>query len=579
MKLKLLFCALLLCFYGITLAGDTNNKIPPVPEGALQWSALINTVTRGPNSLLYSEGIIPGWKGETIAAYEKNLWVTIPFTFDCASSFKFTISYIVGGRFSGFEVFLNNRRIGTVNKAGDTPRLETLTFTTPPLPHNSNTLLLRPLGEGIIALRYLHWLPQKWVTPKPQDWAATNALDENNGLLTLNAGSCAHTWLFTPQPSRPYIIETNFSAPAKILINGQEITGKNNRYHIPKLPQSFNRITVEAPSNKKLKFSLRITTPGDNIFTKDVPQYFTCLPAQLKPGFAFPTVTLKNNQLQLRIALPDEKKGYYRSSRFENAGMVYSAKFKGTEFFTTSESEHNPVLCGSCSGSGDEFSEPLGYDEAKVGDTFIKIGVGTFTKPVWSQYFFYCTPLPAKRFAWKHSQTENSVTFEQDIREGEWGYRYRKTVKLAKNKPVFEIHYELQNTGTKIISTNHYSHNFIRIGENGANSGYSLIFNQPVKFQFEKYQDNKVEFKGAEFVVNKIPRVFFARYLSDKELDTVRVHSKKAGKSVELYTSAPLSRGHLFISPRLISPEFFVKIRLKPGEKKIWTRRWSFFDK
>ena len=36
--------------------------------------------------------------------------------------------------------------------------------------------------------------------------------------------------------------------------------------------------------------------------------------------------------------------------------------------------------CSAVTGPVDEFQLPLGYDEAKAGGTFIKIGVGVFTK-------------------------------------------------------------------------------------------------------------------------------------------------------------------------------------------------------
>ena len=47
----------------------------------------------------------------------------------------------------------------------------------------------------------------------------------------------------------------------------------------------------------------------------------------------FPQTELSNGEVHLKIYLPDPKAGFYRASRFDWAGMIYSLVYKGHEFY------------------------------------------------------------------------------------------------------------------------------------------------------------------------------------------------------------------------------------------------------
>ena len=92
--------------------------------------------------------------------------------------------------------------------------------------------------------------------------------------------------------------------------------------------------------------------------------------------------------------LPDVARGYYRSTRFEWGVLAHSSS-RGTRFYGPWFSKYDPavgnfefrapdIVVGDhnrISGPVEEFSVPLGYDEAKAGGTFVKIGVGHLRKP------------------------------------------------------------------------------------------------------------------------------------------------------------------------------------------------------
>src|SRR5262245_51955538 len=118
------------------------------------------------------------------------------------------------------------------------------------------------------------------------------------------------------------------------------------------------------------------------------------LQAMPSPEAAYPEATISNGEITARIYLPDAKAGYYRSTRFDWSGALYSLKFKGHEYYGPWYDRIDPkvinwvhqgpeIVSGPCSalmGPVDEFQTPLGWDEAKPGGTFIKLGVGVSRK-------------------------------------------------------------------------------------------------------------------------------------------------------------------------------------------------------
>jgi hypothetical protein len=47
----------------------------------------------------------------------------------------------------------------------------------------------------------------------------------------------------------------------------------------------------------------------------------------------FPQATISNEQITAKVYLPDAKNGYYRSTRFDWSGAVYSLQYKGHDFY------------------------------------------------------------------------------------------------------------------------------------------------------------------------------------------------------------------------------------------------------
>ena len=46
-----------------------------------------------------------------------------------------------------------------------------------------------------------------------------------------------------------------------------------------------------------------------------------------------PEATISNGSIQSRLYLPDAQRGYYRGTRFDWSGVIYSLRYKGHEYF------------------------------------------------------------------------------------------------------------------------------------------------------------------------------------------------------------------------------------------------------
>jgi hypothetical protein len=120
-----------------------------------------------------------------------------------------------------------------------------------------------------------------------------------------------------------------------------------------------------------------------------------------RPGAAQPFADINNGQIRARLWLPDAVRGFYRGTRFDWSGSIASLDFKSHTYFgewfkrydpAVSDVAWDPEINGWTAGRAsadvgpvEEFTGPgnsaPGYDEAKPGETFLKIGVGVLRKP------------------------------------------------------------------------------------------------------------------------------------------------------------------------------------------------------
>jgi len=142
------------------------------------------------------------------------------------------------------------------------------------------------------------------------------------------------------------------------------------------------------------------------------------------PAADLPKAEISNGPLEAKIYLPDAKRGFYQGTRFDWSGVIDSLKFQGHNYYgpwfnKTRPDVHdfiyegNDIIAGPCSaitGPVDEFA-PLGWDDAKPGESFIKIGIGALRKPGDGKYDHYTLYPIADHGKWNVKRHPDSVEF------------------------------------------------------------------------------------------------------------------------------------------------------------------------
>src|SRR5262245_38244337 len=201
----------------------------------------------------------------------------------------------------------------------------------------------------------------------------------------------------------------------------------------------------------------------------------------------YPHVFLKNNTVKMKLYLPDAEKGFYRGTRFVRAGVLGEVEYAGHKLFGPWKDTHDPTNHGDIIGFAPEFGQqkPLGYDDAKVGGTFLKIGVGELEKPAEEKYSFATKYKVVKPAEWKELLREADG---DNLRRIGWltrgelpsglKYQYEMTLQLTEPKgvPTLHVNYQLKNIGRGRISTDFYQHNFFNVDNDSVGPSYALEF-------------------------------------------------------------------------------------------------------
>jgi len=176
----------------------------------------------------------------------------------------------------------------------------------------------------------------------------------------------------------------------------------------------------------------------------------------------FPSAEISNGLIKIKLYLPDTANGYYRATRFDWSGVIPELEYKGHHYFDNwNQSPYSPKLNDAIMGAVQEFG-PLGYNEVKPGESFVKIGVGELKKieeRLYRYAFTYEIINPGK---WTIKKKKDQVTYTYDLTDASgYSYRYTKSLQLLKGKPVMVLQHTLKNTGTKTINTNVYDRKFL----------------------------------------------------------------------------------------------------------------------
>ena len=301
----------------------------------------------------------------------------------------------------------------------------------------------------------------------------------------------------------------------------------------------------------------------------------------------FPKLTLTRGEVSIDLYPPDPEKGFYRGLRYDHSGMVAQARWRGHTFFGELVKPHDPKVHDQGAGTVEEFGmelhRPLGYDAARPGEPFLKIGVGLLEKRDDPKGYGFAKFYKALHWPkWDVTHGPDWAEFRQSatLPNGVLGYELTKRVELTADG--FRIVRRLKNIGREKWTTDHYGHNYVSIDDKPVGPAYA------VKVGF----DGRIaEQKGALPANISGREVRVARPLakeavwtrlegfSDATSDNVmRVEHDEARVGVEITTDRPIRRWVLFALRSAICPEAFVEMDVAPGEAAEWATAYRLYS-
>ena len=325
--------------------------------------------------------------------------------------------------------------------------------------------------------------------------------------------------------------------------------------------------------------------------------FMLCIGSATCSAADYPQASISNGQITAKIYLPDPVNGYYRSTRFDWSGALNSLEYKGHNYYGVWYDRVDPkvinwvwdgtdIVSGPCSalyGPVDEFQVPLGYDEAKPGGTFIKIGVGILrrTDGDYNRYRPYDVLNPGK---WSVKKHKDSIEFQQELSDPASGYAYvyRKTIRLENGKPTMVIEHSLKNTGKKTIESSVYNHNFVVLDHQPP--GPDFTFRVPYQIKPMRPPDkNVIEVRGNEIAYlrplsGKDEQAVLMQGFSDSASDSqIVIENKKVGAGLKISTDRPLVRELLWSIRTVLAVEPYIAINVQPGAEFTWKNTVQYY--
>lgn len=302
-----------------------------------------------------------------------------------------------------------------------------------------------------------------------------------------------------------------------------------------------------------------------------------------------PQAEISNGIITANLYLPDHENGYYRASRFDWSGVISSLEYKGHQYFGQWFDKYDPLINDAIMGPVEDFS-PLGYEEAKEGGIFVKIGIGALEKIKEENYRFSHTYELVDGGKWKVNANKNSVEFNHQLLDANgYAYEYSKVVELVMGKPTLEIRHKLKNTGKKRIETSVYNHNFFVIDQELTGPNIETTF--PYDIYLDKSGNKRVvNFDALGIISDR--SISFSRYFkkgenvytnalmgfSDLPEDyRFSITNTKSGAGVSVSGDKGLEKIVYWANPRTYCAEPYIRIELNPGESMQWKYDYDFF--
>ncbi len=274
---------------------------------------------------------------------------------------------------------------------------------------------------------------------------------------------------------------------------------------------------------------------------------------------------------------------YCQGTRFDRLGVITTLNYGGHSYFDKWYEKYSPDSHHSVTGPVEEFGA-IGYDEAKVGDTFLKIGVGVLKRPDAEAYNFRRDYEVVDAGTRSVTAFDDRVVYTQVLNDKKGiAYIYEKTVKLPKGEARMVIEHSLKNIGNKAIDTTVYNHNFFVL--DGVNVGPDVEATMPFEPNGEMVRGigTNIVIKGNKLTFPKLIEKEGGLIRSSVGKGTVeeydfKLDNLKTGAGVRMLADRPLLRVTFWCCNSSACIEPFIKINIAPNETFTWSNIYELYS-
>ena len=324
----------------------------------------------------------------------------------------------------------------------------------------------------------------------------------------------------------------------------------------------------------------------------------TASPALMEGAPIPPQAEISNGSLRVKLYLPDAAHGFYRGTRFDWSGVVADLEYEGHSYYGNWFTGTDPKIsdfiykgaeiiagpCSAISGPVEEFTPEIGFDAAKAGGTFLKVGVGILRKPDDAAYSAYRLYEVVNGGKWTVKKSATAIEFTQELNDpaSGFGYIYHKKLSLVSGKPVMLIEHSLKNTGKQPIETTVYNHNFLVLDKQPTSDAFSITFPFPLTVT-PAPDKNLAEVVNNQLLYRKTltgeDRVYFTVENFGKSVDdyNIRIENSKSKAGMKITADRPLAKLAFWSIRSVIAVEPFVAVSATPGSETTWKYEYQYY--
>jgi hypothetical protein len=298
-----------------------------------------------------------------------------------------------------------------------------------------------------------------------------------------------------------------------------------------------------------------------------------------------PQAEISSGRIHAKLYLPDAQSGYYRGTRFDWSGVISALEWNGHNYFGQWFERYDPKLHDAITGPVEEFltnGAGLGYDEAKPGESFVRIGVGVLRKPDENAYRRFATYEIVDPGTRAVNKGADWIEFVHEVKDtAGYAYVYLKRVRLVNDSLVLE--HRLKNTGRKAIATSVYNHDFFMLDNQPTGPNFVVRF--PFAPRATSDLKGLAEIRGNDFFYLK---EFERRQTLQTEIEgfgatakdfDFRVENRKTGAGVRQTGDRPISKVVFWSAGITVCPEAYIDLRVEPGKESSWRIAYEFYQR